>query len=118
METHSEERSRYVTIPELREPIFEAHIKESDLKNLQNMSKSEEAILLALSLVDQKTQFCVTTLLNVNNQMRYIESEQIRINGITDTVAFTQKAIKWVFLTFTGGALVTAGAYAIKVIGL
>lgn len=105
-------------IPPLKEPVFEAHIKQSDLKTLDSMSKSEEAILLALSLVDQKTQFCVNALLNVNNQMRYMESEQIRINAITDTVALTQRVIKWICLTFSGGALVTAGAYAFKFIGL
>ena len=111
MDTNLQDRPKHVTIPELREPRFEAHIKESDLKNLPNMSKSEEAILLGISLIDQKTQYCVTTLLNTNNQMRYIESEQIRMNGITDTVAMTTHIIKWGFITFAGGALVAFGAF-------
>lgn len=100
---------RQMKIPPLEVPEFHAHIKEEQLGDLETLSRPERAILLNLSIVDQKMDFCIAQLVTGNRHMRHLEAEQIAQRDKVERIDRGYGVMRWIGASLLTGMLVTAG---------
>ena len=96
------EIQREMTIPVMTIPEFKPFIKEEDLEDFEERDKK---MLLAMSVLEQRTDFIIHWLNIVNVSQRSIQAEQIRQRNEQRRAGILWSIFKWATVTLGAGAI-------------
>ena len=96
------EIEREMTIKELAVPkdLSEPHLRE---EHLTDFDKRDQRMLMSMAVLQRQQAFTIETLVKMNQQMRYIEAEQIRQRREQRELNSQGKMIRWVSVTVGAG---------------
>lgn len=95
---------REMTTPLLEVPEFRGHIKEEDVADLD---RRDRKMLVAMSVIEQKTDFLIRAVRLNNRHQRLMEAESIRARNVQKEINWKFAAFKWIAVT-AGAGIVAA----------
>lgn len=89
-----------VTLPEMRVPDFQPHVKESDLADFD---KRDKKMLLFCSVLEQKADFLIRQVQELNGHARRLEAEMVVTRRKQKEINWSHGVMKWVGVTLAAG---------------
>lgn len=94
---------REMTVPPVEVPPFKPHIRAEDIDDFDERDKK---VLLTMSVLEQKQDFSIETLVALSYHLRRLEAELIRYRNSNRKIGWQWEILKWAALIITSSLLV------------